>query len=272
MSFDPDNACFTLDPRLRGTITSARDWDRLGEQWLEAFEASVFPYALSSANTFDYARFAANVQTTGMTLSDTCVDRTRRAIEAMPDAALALFSLWDRATARRFASVRWPERDGFPRSMSTPLARRSSCRKMSPRDIWTMLGAATGHGPRISSCTGICAQPTFIGVPNLADHQDLSSLAGNAFRGPRLSACFLPADPAAEEGSRLTALSAVPFFKNGIAQCAVRIPGSRRPRWQHLECEQYLGRWGVPVENLRSRLRQIAAGLDPAAAWGVWSG
>lgn len=42
MSFDPGNARFQLDPMLGGTISTARDWDRLGEQWLEAFEASAF--------------------------------------------------------------------------------------------------------------------------------------------------------------------------------------------------------------------------------------
>lgn len=64
MSFDPGTAQFRLDPGLRGTITQAKDWDRLGEQWLEAFEECVFPYTPSSGNIFDYAPFAADVQAT----------------------------------------------------------------------------------------------------------------------------------------------------------------------------------------------------------------
>ncbi|GAA0594054.1 carbamoyltransferase [Kutzneria viridogrisea] len=64
MSFDPADASFRLDPRLRGSLAAGRDWDRLGEQWLEAYEASVFPYTPSSANPFDYAPFAADVQST----------------------------------------------------------------------------------------------------------------------------------------------------------------------------------------------------------------
>lgn len=75
MSFDPGTASFQIDPRLPGTITSARDWDRLGDQWLEAFEASAFPYTPSSANTFDYAPFAADVQ---MTLEELGLGMTAR--------------------------------------------------------------------------------------------------------------------------------------------------------------------------------------------------
>lgn len=208
-----------------------------------------------------------------MILSDTLFDRARQAIEAMPDAALALFCLWDSRNGAAvrlgaLAGARWvPAVNEY-----TPCAAL-----ILPKDV------AAGYVDYARNCHGTWPEDilmqrylrsagvrTFIGVPNLAEHQDLSSLAGNAFRGPRLSACFLPTDPAGEEHSRLTDFSAVPFFKNGIAQCAVRIPGSRPPRWLHLECEQYLGRWGVPVEDLRSRLRRAAAGLDPASAWGVW--
>lgn len=208
-----------------------------------------------------------------MMLSDTLFDRARQAIEAMPDAALALFSLWDSRNGGAvrlgaLAGARWvPAVNEY-----TPCAAL-----ILPKDV------AAGYVDYARNRQGTWPEDilmhrylrsagvrTFIGVPNLAEHQDLPSLAGNAFRGPRLSACFLPTDPAGGEHSRLADLSAVPFFKNGIAQCAVRIPGSRRPRWLHLDCEQYLGRWGVPVEDLRSRIRRIAAGLDPAAAWGVW--
>ena len=208
-----------------------------------------------------------------MILSNTFFERARRAIEVMPDAALALFSLWDSRNGAAvrlgaLAGARWvPAVNEY-----TPCAAI-----ILPKNV------AAGYVDYARNCHGTWPEDilmhrylrsagvrTFIGVPNLAEHQDLSSLAGNAFRGPRLSACFLPADPAAGEDNRLAVLSAVPFFKNGTAQCAVRIPGSRRPRWQHLECEQYLRGWGVPVEDLRSRLPRIAAGLDPAAAWGVW--
>lgn len=64
MTFDPTSARFQLDSTLGGTLSTAPDWDRLGEQWLEAFEAGAFPYTGASANTFDYAGFAADVQVT----------------------------------------------------------------------------------------------------------------------------------------------------------------------------------------------------------------
>ncbi|MBB5159524.1 carbamoyltransferase [Saccharopolyspora phatthalungensis] len=64
MTFDSATASFHLDSRLRGSLVDARDWDLLGEQWLEAFEKRCFPFSSASANAFDYATFAADVQLT----------------------------------------------------------------------------------------------------------------------------------------------------------------------------------------------------------------
>lgn len=77
MSFDPADASFRLDPGLRGSLAVGRDWNRLGEQWLEAYENSVFPYSPSSANPFDYAPFAADVQHTVEELGLSIAQRLR---------------------------------------------------------------------------------------------------------------------------------------------------------------------------------------------------
>lgn len=64
LRFDPSTAAFSLDPSLRHALDGGFDWGRLGRQWLEIFESCVFPYTASSANAFDYAPFAADVQDT----------------------------------------------------------------------------------------------------------------------------------------------------------------------------------------------------------------
>ncbi|MEU1818448.1 carbamoyltransferase C-terminal domain-containing protein [Streptomyces roseifaciens] len=64
ISFDAATGGFSLDPRLRGDLAGGPSWEKLGKQWLAAFEENVFPYTDSSANAFDYAPFAADAQLT----------------------------------------------------------------------------------------------------------------------------------------------------------------------------------------------------------------
>lgn len=64
LTFDEGTGAFSLDERLRGAVTGGLSWDKLGKQWMAAFEESVFPYTRSSANAFDYAPFAADAQLT----------------------------------------------------------------------------------------------------------------------------------------------------------------------------------------------------------------
>jgi len=64
MRFDPGNGGFQLDERVRSMLDGELSWDVLATQWLKVFEATVFPYTPSSANTFDYAPFAASAQAT----------------------------------------------------------------------------------------------------------------------------------------------------------------------------------------------------------------
>lgn len=64
MTFDPGNARFQLEGRLRGAVTGDLNGEWVGTAWQKTFEASVFPYSSSAANTFDYASFAADVQAT----------------------------------------------------------------------------------------------------------------------------------------------------------------------------------------------------------------
>lgn len=207
-----------------------------------------------------------------MLLSDTFFERAQRAMELMPDAALSLFAVWDsrNGAAMRFgalAGARWVAAVNeytpcpaliLPREVAAGFVAYARPQLYTWPDDILMYRFLRAEKVRC-----------FVSVPNLAEHDDPPSLSGNAFRGPRRSACFLPSDPVGEESTALGGLSVVPFYKHGTAQCAVRVQDSDPPRWLHLTCEQYLDGLGVSVERLRAGLR-APAGVDPGAAWATW--
>ncbi|MEW2069180.1 hypothetical protein [Streptomyces sp. NPDC007346] len=204
-----------------------------------------------------------------MTLSEFFFDRVRSAIEELPDAALALFSLWD---SRNGAAVRWGAMAGsrwvgavneyfpcvaivLPRAVAEGFVAYGRPRLGGwPDDILM-------H--RYLHAAGI---PRYVAVPNLAEHQDQGSISGNAFRGPRRSVCFLPEDRPGSEGRTVSPPSVLPFFKYGVAQCAVRVPGPGPERRLHLDTEQYLRGAGLPA----SLLRPPGAGPAEADVRGTW--
>ncbi|MFJ6135205.1 hypothetical protein [Kitasatospora sp. NPDC092286] len=178
-----------------------------------------------------------------MLLSESFFERVNLAIDAMPDAALALFALWDsrNGAAVRFgamAGARWVGAVNeyfpcvaivLPRSVAEGFVRYGRERLGGwPDDILM-------H--RYLNDSGV---PRYVSVPNLAEHQDRGSISGNAFRGPRRSVGFLPGDRPGDEERRLTGLTVLPFFKYGVARCAVRVTGPGPERWLHMDCEQYL--------------------------------
>ncbi|MFB7918524.1 hypothetical protein [Streptomyces sp. NPDC056061] len=204
-----------------------------------------------------------------MTLSGSFFDRVRSAIEELPDAALALFALWD---SRNGAAVRWGAMAGA-RWVGAVNEYFPCVAIVLPRPIAE--GFVTYGRSRLGGwpddilmhqylrATGV---PRYVAVPNLAEHQDHGSLSGNAFRGPRRSVCFLPDDRPGAEGRTLAAPAVLPFFKHGVAQCAVRIPGPGPERRLHLDTEQYLRGAGLPA----SLLRPPGTGGTEADLRGTW--
>ncbi|MFE4519358.1 hypothetical protein ACFRMQ_34850 [Kitasatospora sp. NPDC056783] len=184
-----------------------------------------------------------------MLLSESFFERVRLAIDAMPDAALALFALWDsrNGAAIRFgamAGARWVGAVNeyfpcvaivLPRAVAEGFVHYGRQRLNAWPDDILMHRYLTENGV-----------PRYVSVPNLAEHEDRGSISGNAFRGPRRSVCFLPDDRPGHEGNRLTGLTVLPFFKYGIARCAVRVPGPGPERWLHMDSEQYLRGLGLP--------------------------
>ncbi|MDW5329545.1 NAD(P)-dependent oxidoreductase [Plantactinospora sp. KLBMP9567] len=211
-----------------------------------------------------------------MTVSSSLVERARRAVEAHPHAALALFAFWSSrngAAVRQgaLAGARWVRAINewtptnaliLPRDVAQGFVRYARGREAWPSDVLM-------H--RYLRAEGI---PAYVAVPNLVEHDDLPSLVNNTNQGLRRSACFFADDPAPQRGEEgLLSPSAVPFFvyySRGVAHCAVRIPGGARPRWTYSECADYLHRFGVDAAGLRSRMGPAPAGVDEEMAWAVW--
>lgn len=220
-----------------------------------------------------------------MILSETFFARVRAAIAEMPDAALALFALWDsrNGAAVRFgamAGARWvgAVNEYFP-CVAIVLPRHVASGFVTfgrrhldswPDDI-LMNRYLRAHGI-----------PSYVSVPSLAEHEDHGSISGNAFRGPRRSVCFLPKDTPGRENTRLTGLRVLPFFKHGVAQCAVRAEepahgngtaahrGSGPGHWLHLDCEQYLEGSGIRAERLQPDIVRMTEAATTEVARGTW--
>lgn len=208
-----------------------------------------------------------------MLLSTTLFERAQLAIEAMPQAALALFSLWD---SRNGAAVRLGALSGARWVASvneyTPCAALILPRAIAAGYVDYLRSHSWTWPEDIMMSRYLRSEnvPCLIAVPNLAEHNDVPSIAGNSFRGPRRSACFVPADRPGGEDRAHTDLPVVPFFKNGRAQCVVRLEGSQPPRWLHLETAAHLRGAGIPDRELRPRLGRLMKGLDPQAVLGTW--
>jgi hypothetical protein len=203
-----------------------------------------------------------------MLLSHGFFDRVRRAIDVMPDAALALFSFWNSRNGAAvrlgaLAGARWvPATNEYTPCTALVLPREVA---LGYADYVARQQAETGetwpedvYMYRYLRAAGV---PVFVAVPNLAEHEDLSSLSGNNFQGLRRSACFLETDRETEEVNTIAQLATVPFFKYGAAQCAVRVPGT--DRWLNIPCEDYLSGLGIDVDPLREQ-------VDSAVTWPIW--
>ncbi|MFI1184486.1 carbamoyltransferase C-terminal domain-containing protein [Streptomyces sp. NPDC020799] len=179
-TFDYTNASFQLDRRLRGSLTSGRDWGRLGTQWLETFEASAFPYCSDSANIFDYAPFAADVQATVEELGFALTTRLRQ-LSGEETLLLSGGVALNAHMNRRIALG-----SGYARVSST----------VAPNDSGTVFGAALlaeallGKTPQVRASSE--EPPIFFGPPvRTADIEAVladRALSAQAFEPERLRA------------------------------------------------------------------------------------
>ncbi|WP_229399193.1 hypothetical protein [Micromonospora okii] len=88
---------------------------------------------------------------------------------------------------------------------------------------------------------------TYVTVPNLVEHGDFPSVAENDTHGLRLSACYgEPPEGADWALAGTVEPEALPFYKFGLALCAVRGPEGR---WSTIGPERWSHRLGVDVED-----------------------
>ncbi|MBN6052375.1 hypothetical protein JYK22_10575, partial [Nonomuraea sp. RK-328] len=189
-----------------------------------------------------------------MVLSGTFFERAERATRAMPRAALALFAFWNSRNGAAvrlgaLAGARWVPGAGE----YTPVAAL-----LLPRDVaagyveWARdRGDTWPDDVLMGRYLRQAGVPVFVAVPSLAEHEDLASLVDNDFQGLRRSPCFFADDPRAGRGEDgpVPALPVIPFFKRGVAQCTVRVPGTARRR--DILCADYLRGRGLDVDALR---------------------
>ncbi|MGX2997349.1 hypothetical protein JNUCC64_24310 [Streptomyces sp. JNUCC 64] len=208
-----------------------------------------------------------------MILSETFFARVREAVARRPDAALALFALWDSRNGAAvrlgaMAGARWVRAVNeyfpcvavvLPRAVAAGFVAYGRERLDAWPDDILML-----HHLRRRRI------PAYVSVPSLVEHDDRGSISGNAFRGPRRAVCFLPDAPTADEGPVLEELGVVPFLKNGTAQCVVRVPGPGPERWLHLESADYLAGLGVDVDRYEPAKVELTEAPDPEVARGTW--
>ncbi|MFI7144155.1 NAD-dependent epimerase/dehydratase family protein [Nonomuraea sp. NPDC050022] len=208
-----------------------------------------------------------------MVLSRTFFERAESAARALPHAALALFAFWNSrngAAVRQgaLAGARWVPGAGE----YTPVAALLLPRQVAGGYVeWARdRGDTWPDDVLMGRYLRQAGVPVFVAVPSLAEHEDLASLVDNDFQGLRRSSCFFADDPQGSypddpqgfspDGSQagrsseemvLGELPVIPFFKRGVAQCAVRVPGTGR--WRDIRCEDYLAGLGIDAESLRTR-------------------
>ncbi|WP_433511775.1 NAD-dependent epimerase/dehydratase family protein [Nonomuraea sp. CA-143628] len=208
-----------------------------------------------------------------MVLSGTFFERAESAARAMPHAALALFAFWNSrngAAVRQgaLAGARWVPGAGE----YTPVAALLLPRQVAGGYVeWARdRGDTWPDDVLMGRYLRQAGVPVFVAVPSLAEHEDLASLVDNDFQGLRRSPCFFADDPqgffpdgsegfppddaqagrSSFEESVLGELPVIPFFKRGVAQCAVRVPGTGR--WRDIRCEDYLAGRGIDADSLRA--------------------
>ncbi|MEV7229911.1 hypothetical protein AB0M79_23275 [Polymorphospora sp. NPDC051019] len=102
---------------------------------------------------------------------------------------------------------------------------------------------------------------TYVTVPNLVEHGDFPSVAENDAHGLRLSACYGEPPPGTDWSLAGAAEpEALPFYKFGLALCAVREPAGR---WSTIGPQRWSSRLRIDVDDC---VKAFEATLDRSAA------
>ncbi|WP_320065454.1 hypothetical protein [Micromonospora sp. RTGN7] len=116
---------------------------------------------------------------------------------------------------------------------------------------------------------------TYVTVPNLVEHGDFPSVAENDAHGLRLSACYGEPPPGADWSiTGAVEPAALPFYKFGLALCAVRGDAGR---WSTVGPQRWARRLGVDVDDCATtfaaalaRSAVLRERFDDDVLLGVW--
>jgi hypothetical protein len=205
----------------------------------------------------------------------------RGSVSTFPDTALAFYTNWN---SRNGGAVRLGALTGA--EWVAAAQEYTPCVALAlPADIargFARFAALEGNGwpldVMMKNYLDSAGVPVYLAVPNPVDHRESPSLASNDKHGARHSACFsLLAPRRRVESTRTFAEpNAIPFFKYGSPQVAVRVRTQRGELWEDIACERYLGRIGVDITDLRRefaaalRSGEPTAGIDGDITWGTW--
>ncbi len=180
-------------------------------------------------------------------------EHAARAAAAAPDAAVVFHANW---CSRTGAAVRLGALAG---------ARWARAAQEYTPTVALMLPAAVGAGfaafarqhagswagdvvmARYLAARGV---RTYVTVPNLVEHGDFPSVADNDAHGLRLSACY--GEPPPDADWSLTGAAepdSLPFYKFGLALCAVRGAGGR---WSTIGPQRWSSRLRVDLDHCRT--------------------
>jgi hypothetical protein len=200
-------------------------------------------------------------------LSPRFAEHAERAAAAMPEAAIVFHTNWSSRNAAAvrlgvLAGVRWVRAAG---EYTPTVALMLPAAVGAGFPAYAAAHAGTWAGDVVMSrylrSVGV---PTYLTVPNLVQHGDFPSLTDNERHGLRLSACYtsLPADADWDAGSVL-APDVIPFFKFGMAHCAVR--SGPAGRWLTLGIERSFRRLGVDIDACLKEFPGAVPGLEALA-------
>ncbi|MEV4320046.1 hypothetical protein [Actinocrispum sp. NPDC049592] len=187
-----------------------------------------------------------------MVLSSAFFSRVNAAAKTMPDAALLLTAS---ATSRNGGAVR---QGAIAGARWVPAAREhvpptGIVLPVEVADEFARFAAAqAGNWPEPALMSRFLRQngiPTFVSVPNLIDVPAAPS------------ACFFTDDPEEGDEPGLPELSVIPFYRDELAQCAIRMDDG----WRTIPSVEYLRRFDIRSGDLR-----IHSDFDTERHWNAW--
>ncbi|MFF4751998.1 hypothetical protein ACWD5R_23050 [Streptomyces sp. NPDC002514] len=192
-------------------------------------------------------------------------DRVHDAVRGAPDAAIAFFTSWN---SRNGAAVRMAALRGARWAVAAQEYTPTVALVLPTPVALGFAEFARRHGDGwpddviMQRYLRAHRVPSYLTVPNLVEHDDFPSVARNDHHGLRRAACHGAVPPGADWdlGAGLSEAGVIPFFKHGVAQCAVR-RGTDGP-WTTVDSERYCGRLGFPLEWFRKQL--TAAAMESA--------